>query len=97
MVKGPPHAVPANIYSTVLDDGTDCNSNKGFGDWVHDDNSQVWRMTPNDHKLSDGGGWRGPCMAGGKAAAEARAVTAGAVRCSAYGLSVAAVVIWAWH
>ena len=34
-------------------------------------------------ELSDGGGWRGPCMAGGKAAAEARAVTAGAVRCSA--------------
>ena len=40
--------------------------------------------TPNDPKLSDGGGWRGPCMAGGKAAAEARAVTAGAVRCSAW-------------
>ena len=39
---------------------------------------------PNDPKLSDGGGWRGPCMAGGKAAAEARAVTAGAVRCSAW-------------
>ncbi len=41
-------------------------------------------MTPNDPKLSDGGGWRGPCMAGGKAAAEARAVTAVAVRCSAW-------------
>ena len=40
--------------------------------------------SPNDPKLSDGGGWRGPCMAGGKAAAEARAVTAGAVRCSAW-------------
>ena len=40
--------------------------------------------TPNDPKLSDGGGWRGPCMAGGKAAAEARAVTAVAVRCSAW-------------
>ena len=39
---------------------------------------------PNDLKLSDGGGWRGPCMVGGKAAAEARAVTAGAVRCSAW-------------
>ena len=38
----------------------------------------------NDPKLSDGGGWRGPCMVGGKAAAEARAVTAGAVRCSAW-------------
>ena len=36
--------------------------------------------TPNDPKLSDGGGWRGPCMAGGKAAAETRAVTAVAVR-----------------
>ena len=41
-------------------------------------------MTPNDPKLSDGGGWRGPCMAGGKVAAEARAVTAVAVRCSAW-------------
>ena len=39
---------------------------------------------PNDPKLSDGGGWRGPCMAGGKVAAEARAVTAVAVRCSAW-------------
>ena len=38
----------------------------------------------NDPKLSDGGGWRGPCMAGGKVAAEARGVTAGAVRCSAW-------------
>ena len=26
--------------------------------------------TPNDPKLSDGRGWRGPCMAGGKAVAE---------------------------
>jgi len=41
-------------------------------------------MPPNDPKLSDGGGWRGPCMVGGKAAAEARAVTAVAVRCSAW-------------
>jgi len=40
------------------------------------------RLT-TDPKLSDGGGWRGPCMAGGKAAAEARAVTAVVVRCSA--------------
>ena len=38
----------------------------------------------NDPKLSDGGGGRGPCMAGGKAAVEARAVTAVAVRCSAW-------------
>ena len=41
-------------------------------------------QSPNDPKLSDGGGWRGPCMVGGKAAAEARAVTAVAVRCSAW-------------
>jgi len=47
---------------------------------------------PNDPKLSDGGGWRGPCLAGGKAAAEARAVTAVAVRCSAW-LGVAGVDI----
>ena len=32
--------------------------------------------TPNDPKLSDRGVRRGTCMAGGKAAAEARAVTA---------------------
>ena len=38
----------------------------------------------NDPKLSDGRGWRGPCKAGGKAAAEARAVTATPVRCSAW-------------
>jgi len=42
------------------------------------------RKSPNDPKLSDGGGWRGPCMVGGKAAVEARAVTAVAVRCSAW-------------
>ena len=47
-------------------------------------------VTPNDPKLSDGGGWRGPCMAGGKAAAEARGVTAVAVRCSAW-LGVAVI------
>ena len=41
-------------------------------------------LGPNDPKLSDGRGWRGPCMAGGKAAAEARAVTATPVRCSAW-------------
>ena len=39
---------------------------------------------PNDPKLSDGGGWRAGCMVGGKAAAEAASVTAGAVRCSAW-------------
>jgi len=37
---------------------------------------------PNDLKLSDRGVRRGTCMAGGKAAAEAGAVTHGAVRCS---------------
>ena len=41
-------------------------------------------MMPNDPKLSDGRGWRGPCMAGGKAAVEAGAVRPGAVRCSAW-------------
>ena len=45
---------------------------------------------PNDPKLSDCGGWRAGCMVGGKAAAEAASVTAGAVRCSAW-LGVAAV------
>ena len=42
------------------------------------------RKTPNDPKLSDGGGWRAGCTVGGKAAAEAASVTAGAVRCSAW-------------
>ena len=39
---------------------------------------------PNDPKLSDRGARRGTCTAGGKAAAEAGAVTCGAVRCSAW-------------
>ena len=47
-------------------------------------------MTPNDSKLSDRGVRRGTCMAGGKAAAEAGAVTHGAVRCSAW-LGVAVI------
>ena len=45
--------------------------------------------SPNDHKLSDRGVRRGTCMVGGKGAAEAGAVTHGAVRCSAWlGLGV---------
>ncbi len=47
--------------------------------------------TPNDLKLSDSGVRRGTCMVGGKAVAEAGAVTHGAVRCSAW-LGVAAWV-----
>ena len=47
--------------------------------------------TPNDPKLSDGRGWRDRCMAGGKEAAEAAGVTAGAVRCSAW-LGVAVII-----
>src|SRR6266478_9090799 len=39
---------------------------------------------PNDPELSDRGVRRGTCMVGGKAAAEAGAVTHGAVRCSAW-------------
>src|SRR5712671_3939721 len=46
--------------------------------------------SPNDPKLSDLGVRRGTCMVGGKAAAEAGAVTHGAVRCSAW-LDVAGV------
>ena len=38
-------------------------------------------MTPNDPKLSDGGGWRDGCAGEGGGAAS---VTAGAVRCSAW-------------
>ena len=41
-------------------------------------------QSPNDPKLSDRGVRRGTCMVGGKAAAEAGAVTHGAVRCSAW-------------
>src|SRR5438105_152197 len=51
------------------------------------------RFTSNDPKLSDRGVRRGTCMAGGKAAAEAGAVTHGAVRCSAW---LAVAVIWAY-
>ena len=57
-------------------------------------NYGIWhgvRKGPNDLKLSDCGVRRGTCMVGGKAAAEAGAVTHGAVRCSAW-LGVA--VIW---
>jgi hypothetical protein len=39
---------------------------------------------PNDPKLSDRGARRGGCTVGGKAVAEAAAVTCGAVRCSAW-------------
>ena len=45
---------------------------------------EVAVKAPNDPKLSDGGGWRAGCTVGGKAAAEAASVTAGAVRCSAW-------------
>ena len=48
------------------------------------------KRKPNDLKLSDSGVRRGTCMVGGKAAAEAGAVTHGAVRCSAW-LGVAVV------
>ena len=41
-------------------------------------------LGPNDPKLSDRGVRRGTCTVGGKAAAEAGAVTHGAVRCSAW-------------
>jgi hypothetical protein len=62
------------------------------GQLVPSDAHVWWRMmTANDPKLSDGGGWRAGCTVGGKAAAEAASVTAGAVRCSAW-LGVA--VIW---
>ena len=48
---------------------------------------------PNDPKLSDSGVRRGTCTVGGKAAAEAGAVTHGAVRCSAWlGVAVIGVV-----
>ena len=44
----------------------------------------VAQSRPNDRKLSDRGVRRGTCMVGGKAAAEAGAVTHGAVRCSVW-------------
>ena len=49
---------------------------------------------PNDPKLSDGGGWRSPCAGAGgwgRRRWEAWAVTAGAVRCSAW---LGAFVMW---
>ena len=68
--------------------GDDEKSEKGE---CEECSSNGTRATPNDPKLSDGRGWRGPCMAGGKAAAEAASVTAGAVRCSAW-LGVAVIL-----
>ena len=65
---------------TCLDDLYECETHL-----------RVREVAPNDPKLSDGGGWRAGCMVGGKVAAEAASVTAGAVRCSAW-LGVAAVV-----
>jgi len=47
-------------------------------------NFTIRAESPNDPKLSDRGARRGTCMAGGKAAVEAGAVTCGAVRCSAW-------------
>ena len=50
--------------------------------------------SPNDLKLSDREVRRGTCMAGGKTAVEAGAVTHGAVRCSAWlGAFVFTVVV----
>ncbi len=40
--------------------------------------------SPNDPKLSDGGGWRDGCTVGERRRLEAGAVTHGAVRCSAW-------------
>ena len=54
------------------------------------DQSKCALQTANDPKLSDRGVRRGTCMVGGKAAAEAGAVTHGAVRCSAW-LGVAVI------
>ena len=49
-----------------------------------DSSSGRFLLWPNDPKLSDSGVRRGTCMVGGKVAAEAGAVTHGAVRCSAW-------------
>ena len=53
-------------------------------DYVHVAFHSECAKAPNDPKLSDCGGRRGCCMAGGKAAAEAATVTPGAVRRSAW-------------
>ncbi len=45
---------------------------------------KVGVATPNDPKLSDGGGWRAGCTVGARRRPEAASVTAGAVRCSAW-------------
>jgi len=49
--------------------------------------------TPNDPKLSDGGGWRDGCAGAGGGAAS---VTAAAVRCSAW-LGVAVIASSSWQ
>ena len=53
------------------------------------------RDSPNDDKLSDRGGWRGPCMVRERRRLEAGAVTAGAVRWSAWLGDVDSVFDWA--
>ena len=50
--------------------------------WASDHRKRV--ATPNDPKLSDGGGWRVGCTVGERRRPEAAGVTAGAVRCSAW-------------
>ena len=44
----------------------------------------AWDKWPNDLKLSDRRGWRGPCAVGERRRQEAGAVTAAPVRCSAW-------------
>ena len=78
-----PESAPkdADEYLCDTDEAQEAKDNRSHGRCAE---------SPNDPKLSDRGVRRGTCMAGGKAAAEAGAVTHGAVRCSAW-LGVAVV------
>jgi len=65
--------------------------------WLGQRKSTLHAHRSNDLKLSDRGVRRGTCTVGGKAAAEADAVTHGAVRCSAwlgYGILL---LTWEWE
>ena len=83
------HTVPAVVeMPRYADTPKDGDEQKGWNEqkqiYEKGLNAHTCVKSPNDPKLSDRGVRRGTCTAGGKAAAEAGAVTHGAVRCSAW-------------
>ena len=83
MIKNPDTGMMIDVSSAPRNSNVSGCSQK-VGLVVGMDVQRSTRATANDPKLSDRGARRGTCMVGGKAAAEAGAVTCGAVRCSAW-------------